>query len=120
MKLTKVHRVVRFKQAAFLKPFIEQNIKLRQAAKDKQDEAGELCFKLFSNAIFGKCIEQVRRRKDIELVQNQKTFLRRVSKPSFKNSKNFHHDLAAVRCSKKCVTLDKHIIAGFLILELAE
>ena len=39
MKLKKVHKVVRFKQTAFLKPFIEQNIKLRQETKDKQDEA---------------------------------------------------------------------------------
>jgi len=66
--LKKVHKVVRFKQTAFLKPFIQQNIKLRQEAKDKQDDAGELCFKLFSNVIFGRCIKQAKRRKDIELV----------------------------------------------------
>ena len=49
--LRKVHRVIRFNQKAWLKPYIDINTKLRQKAKNNLEKD------LMYNAAFGKIME---------------------------------------------------------------
>ena len=56
MKLTKIHRAIKFKQKAFLKEFIEKVTKMRSMA---QNDFELRLFKLFANSTFGKFIGDI-------------------------------------------------------------
>ena len=67
--LQKVHRCIKFKQVEWLKPWIDFNIDKRKASTN---EFQWDLFKLMNNAVFGKCMENVKSHVDFELVNDIK------------------------------------------------
>ena len=67
IKLSKIHRILKFKQCDWLKKFVDFNIDKRKNAANKSEES---FFKLMINSVFGKAMENLRKRRCVELTNN--------------------------------------------------
>ena len=117
MKFIKVHRILKFKQSNWLKEYIEFNTEKR---KNAVREFKKSLFKLLINCIYGKSMENIRKRISVKLINNSKDYLRRVSKPNFVSQKIFDKNFIAVNQIEFVLTLNKPIYVGLSILELSK
>ena len=123
LKLKKIHRVLQFKQKAWLKPYIEFNTRLRAQATNAFEKE---FFKLMNNSVFGKTMEDVRRRVDIKLIHDSSKFVKHASKVTYKRSVVFVNDeekedyFVGLEAQRTSVKLDKPIYTGFTVLELSK
>ena len=117
LKVTKVHRVLRFLQGFWLAPYIELNSRKREQATNKFDEN---FFKLRINSVYGKMCENPRKRTNVMLVRSEKELLEQSSKFNFKSFKIFNPNLAAVTLRRTKFTWSKPLIIGATILDLSK
>ena len=117
MKLKKIHRKLKFKQKGCMKPYIDFNTERR---KEATNEADKNHFKLLNNAVYGKTMENMRKRIKIRVVKNAKDFIKYTSRPTCVNWKVFENNLAAIHEKKISLTLNKPIYVGFTVLELSK
>ena len=117
MKLVKIYRILSFKQSNWLKNYADFNIKKRQ---ESPAEFNKNLYKLLDNCIYGKSIENQRKRMNVKLISDKKVYEKCVNKPNFIPQKIFDKNFAAVHCSKTVLTLNKPIYVGFCILELSK
>ena len=72
LKFKKIHRILKFKQKYWMKPYIDFNTQKR---KEATNDANKNPFKLLNNAAYGKTMENMRKRIKIRIVKNEKILL---------------------------------------------
>ena len=117
LKVTKVHRVLEFNQSPWLKQYIDFNTEKRKNAKNAFEKD---FFKLMNNSVFGKTMENIRKRVDVRLVTDENKLLKWTSKPTYVSSKIFNDNLVAVHKIKETLTLNKPAYVGMCILDLSK
>jgi hypothetical protein len=120
LKITKVHRVLRFRQCAWLKTFIDLNTVQRTNAKNDFEKN---LYKLMSNAIYGKTMENIRNRREIKLKtkwDGRYGVKNLIAAPNFKRRTIFDDELVAVEMSKMEMLMNKPIIIGMAVLEISK
>ena len=117
MKLTKIHRVLKFKQSDWMKKYIDFNTEKRMnAANDFEKDL----FKLMINSVYRKTMRNLRERINVRLVNNTKDFSKYTSKPTHITHKFFGKDYAAIHEIKPVLVLNKPIYVGFTVLGLSK
>ena len=117
LKVTKVHRVLEFNQSPWLKQYIDFNTEKRKNAKNDFEKD---FFKLMNNSVFGKTMENIRKRVDVRLVTDENKLLQLASKPTYVSSKIFNENLVAVHKIKETLTLNRPAYVGMCILDLSK
>ena len=82
LKITKIHRGITFDERAWLKDWIDLNTKYRTAATN---EFQKDFFKLMNNSVYGKTMENLRKRRDIKLVISKQRGEKLAAQPNFKH-----------------------------------
>ena len=104
MKLKKIHRAVSFKQSRCLAGYIEYNTKMRAASKNDFEKN---IFKLINNSIYGKTMDNVRKRVNMNLVTTETDLIKAVASPTFQSQRYMNGDVVTVKKMKEVLTLNK-------------
>ena len=111
-----IHRGLHFHQSKFIRPYIEFNAMMRAKATCSFDVD---FFKLLSNSLFGKTIEQEDKRSKLKLVSDPVYFKKLSSKPTFGSLNMIHKGLVSITMKCPVLKLDKPSYIGYAILDLS-
>ena len=117
LKIKKVHQVLEFNQSPWLKQYIDFNTEKRKHAKNLFEKD---FFKLMNNSVFGKTMENLRKRVDVRLLTDEKKLDKLTSKPTYVSSKIFNENLMAVHKVKETLILNRPAYVGMSILDLSK
>ena len=71
------------------------------------------------NSIYGKIMENLRKRINIRLIVNTKDYKKYVSRPSFVSQKMFSENFVAIHVNEPVLTINTPIYVRFSILDLS-
>ena len=102
LKIKKIRRVLKFDKSPWLKQYIDFNTEKRKHAKNTFEKD---FFKLMNNSVFGKTMENLRKRVYVSMLVS---------------SKIFNENLMAVHKIKETLTLNRPAYVGMCILDLSK
>ena len=117
LKISKIHRGISFDESPWMKPYIDFNTKLRMQSKNNFESD---FFKLMNNSVFGKTIENVRKRVDVKLVTSQKQAEKYINRPNYTGRTTFSDNLVAIHMGKTSIYMNKPIYLGMCILGISK
>jgi len=117
LKVQKIHRALEFTQSKWLKTYIDFNTEMRKDAKNSFEKD---FFKLMNNSVFGKTMENLRKRSTVKLITDEKKLIYYTSKPTYVSCKRFDENLVGVNMKKERLLLSKLSYVGMCILDLSK
>ena len=100
-----------------MKKYIDFNTKKRMnAANDFKKKI----IQLMINSVYGKTMENLRKRITVRLINDEKDFLKYTNRPTYIIHKIFGKDYAAVHEIKPVLILKKLIYIGFTVCDLSK
>ena len=117
LKVTRIHRGIKFVESEWMKPYIDKNTNLRAKAKNNFEKD---FYKLMNNSVFGKTMENIRNRVNVKLVNTKEKLRKLVAKPNFKSCKILNENLVSVHMKKTRLTMNKPVYLGMCILDLSK
>ena len=119
MVIKKVNKVLEFDQECWMEPYITMNTEFRKKAKNDFEK---MFYKLMNNSVFGKTMENIKKRINFKLIKsNENEKLRKcISSPLYKGEFLISDFLTGVNMRKPSILLNKPIYAGFSILETSK
>ena len=117
LKLIRVHSVISFRQEAWLKPYIDLNTELKKIAKNEFEKD---FYKLKSNSIYGKTVQNDRKHRDIKLVTTETKRNKLASEPNCHSTKCISKHLLVMEMRKIEVKINNPIYLGQAVLDLSK
>ena len=117
MKVVKISKVLKFKQSDWLKKFVMFNIEKRMCVVNRFEKD---FFKLMVNSVYGKTMENLRKKVSVKLVNKEKDYVKYVSRPTFVSQKILDKNLVAIHKVKLVLLLNKPIYVGFCVLDVSK
>ena len=100
-----------------MREYIDLNTEKRKMAKNSFEKD---FFKLMNNSVFGKTMENLRKRSNIQLETDPEHLLKLTREPTYVSSKIFDENLVGVQMKKVRLLLNKPSYVGFSILDLSK
>ena len=103
MKLKKIHRILEFNEAPWMEPYIRMNTEFRKKSKSAFEKG---FYKLMNNSVFGKTMENLRKRFDIKVVRtcgnpkDEEQIRKIIAKPNYDQAVIFSEELSALHSHK--------------------
>ena len=117
MKLKKIHRILKFKQSHWVRPYIDFNTKKRTISNNDADKK---MFKLMNNSVYSKIMENLTKRIKTRVVKNSQDFIKYTLRPTCVNWKLFENNFGAIHEKKISLISNKPIYVGFTVLETSK
>ncbi|XP_065660200.1 uncharacterized protein LOC136084050 [Hydra vulgaris] len=117
LKLTKIHRGIKFEESAWLIKYIELNTNLRTKATNDFEKD---FFKLMNNSVFGKTMENIENRVDVRLITKREEAIKLASKPNYESRTIYDENLIAIHMERTELIYNKPIYLGMCILDLSK
>ena len=114
LKVSRVHRGIKFKESAWLKKYIDLNTKLRTDAENDFEKD------FMNNSVFGKTMENIENRVDVRLVCDREKTIKLVAKPNYDHQTIFDENLIAIHMKRTKLVYNKPIYLGMCILDLSK
>jgi hypothetical protein len=106
-----------FRQNPWLKSYIALNTKMHQLPKNDFEKD---FFKLIVNALFGKSMENVRKRRKVDLIGDATKLKKLLSKQQLEQFIIVNEDLMLMDKIRSKLALNKRTDIGFTVLDLSK
>ena len=117
MKLTKIYKVLKFKQSDWIKKYINFNTEKRVNDAISFEKH---FLKLIINSVYGKTMENFRKKNQCQTSKKWKKIFKKARRPTHIADKIFAKNYAAIHEIKPVITLNKPIYVGFTVLKLSK
>jgi hypothetical protein len=115
--VNRVHKAIKFKEEHVFQPYIAENTAKRAAATSLFEKS---FWKLLNNALFGKTVENLRKRMDVRLCSSHDRFVAYASRPTYQRCMEIDQDFLAVFLQKEKICLNRPVFIGQAILDLSK